>query len=171
MRRHRTSTLGTNKAGLCVKSLLIAIVLLSSLSLPSLGQQVPSSKVVFVRPFRLYGWVAGYNLFTGEHRKVGRIRPKTTMVVDMPAGETEFYAQTEVRRSVDLNLQAGNIYFVQCSITPGILTVRPKMKVIGLTKFRQLYDQKAHIRKQLQEQGYNSVDELVKGYQVPLASN
>lgn len=156
-----------------MKSLTIAFALLLTLNTVGFAQQEPSpsSKVVFVRTFNVLGWCIGYDVFKGESTKLTRIKPQTVAVIDIPAEPTQVWAKTEVKRSVDLNLQAKEIYFVECSVGFGGLLAHPQLKLISLVEFQRLYSRKRYVRRQLQKQGHDSVKELVKDAQNQVAIN
>lgn len=53
------------------------------------------------------------------------------------------------------------IYFRSLSATQGS---GPKLKKVNLASFKRYYNKKKWIRERLRQEGYNSVEDLVKGY-------
>jgi len=144
----------------------IALSLLFFLSIiKSFSQDVPKAKVVFIRTFNYFGGGIGYNVFDGS-KKVVRIRPQTFEVIDVDAKPTRFWAKTEVKKHLDINMLPNNIYIVRCKAGLGIFLYRPSFETMNEAEFSALVNKKKFLQKKLKANGFNNAADFLKTNQI-----
>ena len=101
-------------------------------------EMIASDKaLVYVyRPNSIIGGAIRYHVMVGEEPIVYMIRGGYFPYQASP-GEIEFWAQTEAKASASADLAAGNTYYLQCGIAPGIGIGRPTMKLVGAQEAMQ----------------------------------
>jgi hypothetical protein len=142
---------------------LLFLFLLSIIN--SFSQDVPKAKVVFIRTFNWFGGGVGYNVFEGS-KKVLRIRPQTFKVIDVDAKATRFWAKTEVKRHLDINMQPNDVYYVRCKAGLGIFLYRPSFETLNEAEFAALVNKNRFLQKKLKENGFNNVADFLKSNQI-----
>lgn len=148
-----------------MKRLIPFLFFLSLFCTQSFSQDTPKAKVVFLRTFNYFGGGVGYNVFNGS-KKVLRIRPQTFEVIDVDAKPTRFWAKTEVKKHLDINMQPNEIYIVRCKAGLGIFLYRPSFETLNEAEFSDLVSKKKFLRKKLKEKGYNDVADFLKTNQI-----
>ncbi len=117
---------------LCAAALLLAACSangpqFSGLTPPAAGM----GKVYVYRPSAFVGKGGGYDV-QADGKMLGYLRNNGHLVAELPAGEHEITAQTEVRRTVRLALQEGEIRCVKAGITVGVFAPHPKLAEVPL---------------------------------------
>ena len=142
-------------------TLAIIVCLASNLS----AQESPKSKVVFFRTFHvLFESFWGFNVFK-DTTKITRLRPYTFEVLEVEAKPTRFWAKTEVKRHVDIDVRPNHIYFVRARFIPGIFWPRPRFETLTIDEFKKLVAKKTFLKEQIRKAGYENVDDFVKAYE------
>ena len=141
-------------------TLAIAICLASNLT----AQELPKSKVVFFRTFNFFESFHGFNVFN-DTTKIIRLSPNTFEVLEVDAKPNRFWAKTEVKRHVDIDIRPNHIYFVRGRFVPGVLWPRPRFETLTIDEFKNVVAKKKSLRKQLRKLGYESVDDFIKAYE------
>lgn len=77
------------------------------------------------RPSHTTGWVWPYTLRQGDST-VCRLRNGGKCVVQVYGSDrATFWARTETRASLDIDVRPGRVYMLRCMLTTGILVARP----------------------------------------------
>ena len=98
--------------------------------------------VHFYRPKRYVGSIVGYKVrFEGE--KIGRVRNGEKFeykITDF--GKKEFWAKTESKSVVEIDIKKGEEYFIRCDLYPGWAVGKPKLSLtenqIGIKEYEEL---------------------------------
>jgi hypothetical protein len=122
-----------------MKNLLIFSLLLLLVA-TQLKAQDSLATVYFYRVGKFAGSFIGYDVKHSD-KVIGRIKSGTVVTYRCPPGLQTFSATTEGESSIRLNIQAGQTYFVECSLAAGV--------VVGRPTFRQVFS--AEARKEIGE--------------------
>ena len=129
------------------------------------AQVSQKATIVFVRTFNLIGSGIGYNVFT-DSTKLIRMRPQTFEVVEVNAKPTRFWAQTETKRHLDLDLRPNHIYFVEGHLTTGFFIGHPRLQTLSVDEFRNLVSKSDYLQKQLKKAGFETIHDFLRPYEV-----
>lgn len=99
----------------------------SGLEAPAEGQ----SKLYVYRTKALKGGGLHFNVHAND-TQIGRLRNGGYISAELPPGDYEVWAQTEVRRGVTVPLQADAIQCVKASVGFGAFIGRPKFQHVPL---------------------------------------
>jgi len=89
--------------------------------------------VYFYRPSSFFGAAISYDVKRG-FETAGAIRNGTYFFTYTPPGPQVFWAKTEAKKEVLLNIEPGETYYVRCGVGFGIFVGRPKFKIVhGMT--------------------------------------
>lgn len=82
------------------------------------------------RPRNYVGSIVDYDIHVGDST-VGNIKNNSKFVVKLyNEGPTTFWAKTEQKRSINVNVKFGQEYFLKCAVTTGILMGRPEINLV-----------------------------------------
>ena len=129
------------------------------------AQVSQKATIVFVRTFNPIGSAIGYNIHT-DSTKLIRMRPQTFEVVEVDAKPTRFWAQTEAKRHLDLDLRPNHIYFVEGRLAAGVLVGRPRLQTLTVDEFRNLVSKSDYLQKQLKKAGFDTIHDFLRPYEV-----
>ena len=81
------------------------------------------------------GSAVGYNLHVTNSiindQVIGRIKNNSKFVVKLyQEGKTEFWSETESKRSVSVNVIYGQKYYLKCSVGMGVMVGRPQLDLV-----------------------------------------
>ena len=141
-------------------TLAVVVCLASNLS----AQESPKSKVVLFRTFNFFESLWGFNVFK-DTTKITRLTPETFEVLEVEAKPIRFWAKTEVKRHIDIDVRPNHIYFVRGRFGAGIFWPRPRFETLTIDEFRKLVAKKTFLKEQIRKAGYENVDDFVKAYE------
>ncbi|MFY7909337.1 MAG: hypothetical protein ACOVO2_07285 [Emticicia sp.] len=147
-----------------MKRIITGFAISTLLTFNLVAQESPKSKVVFFRTFNFFGGAIGFNVFS-DTTKVMRFKPQTFKIVDVEPKPIRLWAETEVKRHVDIDFKSNHIYFVRGKVGMGLFVGRPQFETLTVDEFRDLVSKKKYLQKQLKNAGYNNVDDLVKPFE------
>lgn len=62
-----------------------------------------------------------------DGRETGRCRPEGAFLIDLPPGEHRLSASTETTASTTVTTREGEVVYVECSLSLGVLVGHPKL--------------------------------------------
>ncbi len=131
----------------------------------SFAQQ--AAKIVFFR----HDFVIVRNGLIGTGKKlycngaeIKKIRKKSIFVYESTGLAGSYYMNPSKRRKLQLAPKPNSISFVQLRLYPGLLTLQSSIKEVSFNQFKKYYEQEAWLRAELDANGYHSLEELIKGY-------
>ena len=94
--------------------------------------QIPDNVglIYFYRPSALYQGGLSFDVKTGE-TVITSLKNGGYFPYFSPPGEKEFWAKTETKSSVTLDIKAGQIYYIKGEVGVGILVSRPHLMVVA----------------------------------------
>lgn len=121
-----------------LKCLLLTLSLLVSGCITTLGpvyskvDQIPDNVglIYFYRPAALFSGGLSYDIKSGE-TVITTLKNGGYFPYFAVPGEKEFWAKTEVKSSVTLDVKAGQTYYVKGEVGVGILIARPHLMVVA----------------------------------------
>ncbi|MCP2039922.1 hypothetical protein L1281_000501 [Neisseria sp. HSC-16F19] len=99
----------------------------SGVTPPSEGQ----AKIYVFRPKQISGSAVIYQVNAGEY-EIGRIRQGGYLEKEVPPGEYDVWAKTELKSSILINLEAGDTKCVRAGLMAGIWIARPFLEYVSL---------------------------------------
>lgn len=91
---------------------------------PSAGENLAQGSVVFFRESAFVG--GGLSFIVREGKKeIGKLSSGTYFTAHLPAGAHTFEVHSEAKDTLSLEVEAGETYYVQGSVTFGVLIARP----------------------------------------------
>lgn len=89
---------------------------------------VPEGKgqIVFFRPSKFAGAAVGFIVREGE-TELGKLRSGNYFVAAVEPGTHQYTVHSEAKDVLTMEVEAGETYFVQGSITMGMMTGRPNL--------------------------------------------
>lgn len=102
------------------------------------GMTPPAEGMGKVYVYRPSAFVGGGSSFTvsADSKIIGHIRNNGYFSAELPPGEHEVWAKTEVRRGVAFTLQEGETRCVKAGAGMGILAARPTFENVSLEQCR-----------------------------------
>ena len=101
--------------------------------------------VYFYRPKNFTGSMIGYKVRMDEENIIGRVRNGEKFkykITDF--GKHEFWAKTESKTSVIIDVKKGQEYFVECGLSMGIAVGKPKMSLVenalGISEYEAIIE-------------------------------
>lgn len=99
--------------------------------------------VYFYRPKVYVGSLIGYKVRIDDETVIGRVRNGEKFEYKIKEfGKHKFWAKTESKTSVFIDVERGQEYFVRCGINMGIVVGKPEMFVVenelGISEFSEL---------------------------------
>jgi len=82
--------------------------------------------VVFFRESKFLGMAISFKVREGK-TELGKLSSGSYFVANLPAGAHEFTVHSEAKDVLNLEVDAGEIYYVQGSISMGVLAGRPNL--------------------------------------------
>lgn len=93
------------------------------------------AKVVFFRPKKFVG--GGVNFKVRENDvELGRLRNGNYFMIDVSPGKHTYTVHSEAKDHLNLELDAGETFFVKGSVTMGVLVGRPNLSPSSEAEFR-----------------------------------
>lgn len=114
-------------------------------SAPTVTADETSGVVYFVRDSAFMGGGVSYFIFE-DTTKIGLLKSGTYFIHKTTPGKHTYYAETESRASVTLDIEAGKTYYVEGSVGLGFLAGRPQLTEITETVARQYLPDLEYIR-------------------------
>jgi len=84
------------------------------------------AQIVFFRPSKFAGSAFGFKVREGEN-ELGKLRSGKYFVALVEPGRHQYVVHSEVKDVLDLEVEAGETYYVQASMNMGILSGRPNL--------------------------------------------
>jgi hypothetical protein len=100
------------------------------LPVPPTGQ----GQIVFWRPGTIVGAALGCGVNIGTERVSALGRGKY-FLLNLAPGAYEFNAKSEAKDTLNLEVEAGEVYYVKCTIRMGIMSGRPNLAPSSLAEF------------------------------------
>ena len=103
--------------------------------------------VYFYRPENFVGSLIGYKVRVNDETVIGRVRNGEKFeykITDF--GKHEFWAKTESKTSVIIDIEKGQEYFIRCGINIGIAVGKPEMYLVenelGISEYQSIKEKK-----------------------------
>lgn len=110
-----------------MKTNIIVLIIATTISIAqSFGQ---SAKLIVYRPGSAYGSLAKYKVNV-DNREVATLKSKSMYQMDLTPGH-HLVSAKQMRRSVNIEAEAGHTYVVKYGTPLHILGARPKLKMIS----------------------------------------
>lgn len=94
---------------------------------PTLGTPAEGmAQVVFFRPWKFAGGGVSFKVREGDS-ELGKLAAGKYFVVDVPPGTHSYVVHSEAKDVLDLEVEAGETYYVKGSINMGIMVGRPNI--------------------------------------------
>lgn len=103
--------------------------------------------VYFYRPKNFVGSLIGYKVRMNDETVIGRARNGEKFEYKITEfGKYEFWAKTESKTSVIIDVEKGQEYFVRCGINMGIAVGKPEMYLVenelGVSEYESMKEKK-----------------------------
>ena len=108
----------------------------------STGIAAPSGdmgNVVFFRESKFVGAMVGFKVREGE-QELGKLSNGTYFVSQVPAGAHAFTVHSEAKDVLNLEVEQGQTYYVQGSISMGVMVGRPNLAPSDAATFSSMKD-------------------------------
>lgn len=105
-----------------------AVTIHDSYTLPEV--KYDKGLVYFYRPKKMTGAAISYDVHWNA-QTIGAIKNGTFFHTYVDPGMQTFWAKTEAKKQVILNIETGKTYYVRCRIGFGVLVGRPKFEVVN----------------------------------------
>lgn len=108
----------------------------------STGIAAPSGdlgNVVFFRESKFVGAMVGFKVREGE-QELGKLSNGTYFVAQVPAGAHAFTVHSEAKDVLNLEVERGQTYYVQGSISMGVMVGRPNLAPSDAATFSSMKD-------------------------------
>ena len=108
----------------------------------STGIAAPSGdmgNVVFFRESKFVGAMVGFKVREGE-QELGKLSNGTYFVAQVPAGAHAFTVHSEAKDVLNLEVERGQTYYVQGSISMGVMVGRPNLAPSDAAAFASMKD-------------------------------
>jgi len=96
-------------------------------------------QVVFFRPSNFVGGMIGFKVREGK-TELGKLRSGKYFVAAVEPGAHEYVVHSETKDVLNLEVEAGETYYVQGSITMGLLVGRPNLSPSDRAAFEAVAD-------------------------------
>ncbi|WP_363796437.1 DUF2846 domain-containing protein [Lysobacter firmicutimachus] len=96
-------------------------------------------QVVFFRPSNFVGGMIGFKVREGK-TELGKLRSGKYFVAAVEPGAHEYVVHSEAKDVLNLEVEAGETYYVQGSITMGLLVGRPNLSPSDRAAFEAVAD-------------------------------
>ncbi|MBX9402316.1 DUF2846 domain-containing protein [Lysobacter sp. BMK333-48F3] len=96
-------------------------------------------QVVFFRPSNFVGGMIGFKVREGK-TELGKLRSGKYFVASVEPGAHEYVVHSETKDVLNLEVEAGETYYVQGSITMGLLVGRPNLSPSDRAAFEAVAD-------------------------------
>lgn len=102
---------------------------------------VPEGKgrIVFFRPSKFTGAAIGFKVREGE-TELGKLRNGRYFVADVEPGTHEYTVHSEAKDVLTMEVEAGETYYVQGTITMGFMAGRPNLSPSDEATFEGMAD-------------------------------
>jgi hypothetical protein len=90
--------------------------------------------VVFFRPSKFVGSAVGFKVREGE-TELGKLGNGNYFFIDVEPGAHEYVVHSEVKDVLPLEIDAGEVYYVQGGIGMGVMVGRPNLAPADKVKF------------------------------------
>ena len=107
-----------------------AAVTEASLGKPAAGK----GQVVFFRPSKFVGMAIGFKVREGE-TELGKLGNGNFFVIDVEPGAHEYVVHSEAKDILPLEIDAGEVYYVEGGIGMGVMVGRPNLSPSDKIKF------------------------------------
>jgi hypothetical protein len=94
--------------------------------------------VVFFRPGSIVGVAIRCTVRINGEQMVGRVGSGDFFVATVDPGAYAFTAATEAKDIVNIEAEAGETYYIQCKIAPGIMAGRPNLSPAQAADFEKM---------------------------------
>lgn len=95
--------------------------------------------VVFFRASKFVGGMVSFKVREGE-QELGKLSSGTYFVANVPAGAHAFTVHSEAKDILNLEVERGQTYYVQGSISMGVMVGRPNLAPSDAATFASLKD-------------------------------
>lgn len=96
-------------------------------------------QVVFFRPAKFAGAAIGFKVREGD-TELGKLRSGNYFVAVVEPGTHEYTVHSEAKDVLTLEVEAGETYYVQGTITMGVLVGRPNLSPSDQATFESMAD-------------------------------
>lgn len=95
--------------------------------------------VVFFREKKFAGSMVSFKVREGE-QEIGKLSSGTYFIAKVPVGAHAFTVHSEAKDVLNLEVERGQTYYVQGSISMGIMVGRPNLAPSDVTTFNSMKD-------------------------------
>jgi hypothetical protein len=95
--------------------------------------------VVFFRDSKFVGSMVGFKVREGE-QELGKLSNGSYFTVQLPAGAHAFTVHSEAKDVLNLEIERGETYYVQGSISMGVMVGRPNLAPSDVAAFTAVKD-------------------------------
>jgi hypothetical protein len=106
-------------------------------SAPAANAGSGTGTIVFFRESKFAGMAISFKVREGE-AELGKLSSGSYFVANVPAGAHEFTVHSEAKDVLNIEVDAGETYYVQGSISIGFLAGRPNLAPSDAAKFNSL---------------------------------
>lgn len=96
-------------------------------------------RIVFFRPSKFTGAAIGFKVREGDV-ELGKLRSGKYFAVDVEPGTHEYTVHSEAKDVLTMEVEAGETYYVQGTITMGFMAGRPNLSPSDQTTFEGMAD-------------------------------
>jgi hypothetical protein len=102
---------------------------------PTLGKPADgTAQLVFFRPWKFAGGGVTFKVREGD-RALGTLASGRYFVVDVPPGTHSYVVHSESKDVLDLEVEAGEVYYVKGSMSMGVLVGHPNIALANEDEF------------------------------------
>jgi hypothetical protein len=106
-------------------------------SAPAASAGGGTGTIVFFRESKFAGMAISFKVREGE-AELGKLSSGSYFVANVPAGAHEFTVHSEAKDVLNIEVDAGETYYVQGSVSIGFLAGRPNLAPSDATTFNSL---------------------------------
>lgn len=147
-------------------ALLLAMAQLAGAGDPPAAQPAEASAsadaggtgtVIFFRPKKFAGGAVGFKVREGE-KVLGKLRSGNYFVVHVAPGKHEYTVHSESKDVLAMEVDAGETYYVQGTISVGIMVGRPNLAPSDAATFEGMKDKLKDVTGQLSKEDTEGKD-------------
>ena len=113
----------------------------NTVKISNLPENADYAVIYFYRKKGGAGPLIGYEVKDEYGDGIGKIRTNTKFkYVTKDFGNRTFTAQTEHKEVLEINVEKGGEYFVQCTVNMGVMIAQPNMNLVDSEKGRKDYE-------------------------------
>ncbi len=124
---------------------------IESQEVPQMQPDDKNGIVYFFRPKSSGAFGVWYFIKEGE-KELGLMKNNTYIVHKIPTGRHTFYAKTEFKSSVDVDILPNSTNYIECNIVPGIFLANPRIKIVDKARFEEKIKEMTYLKQSIKTQ-------------------